>query len=78
MTEPQSKKSKMTSSLDQLKAVTTVVADTGDFQGNNKKRNEKKTHASPPSVTNILRDSHFFPTVSYISFIFPAQYPLIT
>ncbi|XP_012250528.1 transaldolase [Athalia rosae] len=32
MTEPQSKKSKMTSALDQLKSFTTVVADTGDFQ----------------------------------------------
>jgi len=34
MTESQSKKSKMTSSLNQLKDLTTVVADTGDFQGN--------------------------------------------
>ncbi|XP_046626325.1 transaldolase isoform X1 [Neodiprion virginianus] len=30
--QPQCKKSKMTSSLDQLKTLTTVVADTGDFQ----------------------------------------------
>lgn len=34
MSEPQSKKSKMSSSLDKLKALTTVVADTGDFEGN--------------------------------------------
>ena len=33
MSEPQCKKSKMTSVLDQLKSMTTVVADTGDFQG---------------------------------------------
>ncbi|XP_058804544.1 transaldolase [Phymastichus coffea] len=32
MSEPQCKKSKMTSTLDQLKAMTTVVADTGDFE----------------------------------------------
>lgn len=32
--EPQSKKTKMTS-LDQLKAFTTIVADTGDFEGKN-------------------------------------------
>ncbi|EZA59076.1 hypothetical protein DMN91_008469 [Ooceraea biroi] len=32
MTEPQSKKTKMMSSLSQLKDLTTVVADTGDFQ----------------------------------------------
>ncbi|XP_023016900.2 transaldolase [Leptinotarsa decemlineata] len=32
MSEPQSKKSKMQSSLEQLKALTTVVADTGDFE----------------------------------------------
>ncbi|XP_060524886.1 transaldolase [Cylas formicarius] len=32
MSEPQSKKSKMSSSLEQLKALTTVVADTGDFE----------------------------------------------
>jgi transaldolase len=32
--EPQSKKTKvMASSLDQLKAITTIVADTGDFEG---------------------------------------------
>lgn len=31
--EPQSKKSKMSSSLDQLKQLTTIVADTGDFEG---------------------------------------------
>lgn len=34
MSEPQSKKVKMTSSLTQLKEITTIVADTGDFQGN--------------------------------------------
>lgn len=34
MSEPQSKKSKAMSSLSQLKDLTTVVADTGDFQGN--------------------------------------------
>lgn len=33
MSEPQSKKVKMTSSLTQLKEITTIVADTGDFQG---------------------------------------------
>jgi len=32
MSEPQCKRSKMTSTLDQLKALTTVVADTGDFE----------------------------------------------
>jgi len=32
MSEPQCKKSKMSSTLDQLKAFTTVVADTGDFE----------------------------------------------
>lgn len=32
-TEPQAKKAKM-SSLDQLKSFTTIVADTGDFEGN--------------------------------------------
>ncbi|XP_043260702.1 transaldolase [Colletes gigas] len=32
MTESQSKKAKMTSSLTQLKEITTIVADTGDFQ----------------------------------------------
>jgi len=32
MSEPQSKKIKMPNSLEQLKAVTTVVADTGDFE----------------------------------------------
>ncbi|KAL1400142.1 hypothetical protein pipiens_007677, partial [Culex pipiens pipiens] len=30
--EPQSKKSKMVSSLEQLKQLTTIVADTGDFE----------------------------------------------
>lgn len=30
---PASKKQKMVNSLEQLKALTTVVADTGDFQG---------------------------------------------
>lgn len=33
--EPQSKRSKMSNSLEQLKALTTVVADTGDFEGKN-------------------------------------------
>lgn len=33
MSEPQVKKSKTVSSLDQLKALTTIVADTGDFEG---------------------------------------------
>lgn len=33
MSSPQCKKVKMTSSLEQLKALTIVVADTGDFQG---------------------------------------------
>lgn len=32
---PAGKKQKMVSSLEQLKTFTTVVADTGDFQGNN-------------------------------------------
>lgn len=31
--EPQSKKTKMSSTLDQLKQITTIVADTGDFEG---------------------------------------------
>lgn len=31
--EPQTKKSKMASSLEQLKQLTTIVADTGDFEG---------------------------------------------
>jgi len=31
--EPQNKKTKMSSSLEQLKTMTTIVADTGDFQG---------------------------------------------
>lgn len=31
--EPQTKKSKMSSSLDQLKQFTVIVADTGDFEG---------------------------------------------
>ena len=33
MTEPPAKVSKMASALDQLKNLTTVVADTGDFEG---------------------------------------------
>lgn len=33
MSEPQSKKTKIMSLLSQLKDLTTVVADTGDFQG---------------------------------------------
>lgn len=33
MSEPQTKKSKVVSALDQLKVVTTIVADTGDFEG---------------------------------------------
>lgn len=32
MSEPQTKKTKV-SALDQLKALTTIVADTGDFEG---------------------------------------------
>lgn len=36
MTEPQVKKSKIVSSLDQLKSMTTIVADTGDFEGMSK------------------------------------------
>lgn len=31
--EPQNKKSKMANSLEQLKTFTTIVADTGDFEG---------------------------------------------
>ena len=34
MTEPPAKVAKMSSSLDQLKQFTTIVADTGDFEGN--------------------------------------------
>lgn len=33
MSEPQVKKSKTVSALDQLKTMTTIVADTGDFEG---------------------------------------------
>lgn len=33
MSEPQVKKTKTASTLDQLKAMTTIVADTGDFEG---------------------------------------------
>lgn len=33
MSEPQVKKSKIVSTLDQLKTMTTIVADTGDFEG---------------------------------------------
>lgn len=33
MTEPQNKKTKVVSSLDQLKQFTTIVCDTGDFEG---------------------------------------------
>lgn len=33
MSEPQCKKIKMPNSLEQLKSLTTVVADTGDFEG---------------------------------------------
>lgn len=33
MSEPQCKRSKMQNGLEQLKALTTVVADTGDFEG---------------------------------------------
>lgn len=33
MSEPQCKRNKMQNCLEQLKAVTTVVADTGDFEG---------------------------------------------
>lgn len=33
MSGPQCKKPKTSSSLEQLKTMTTVVADTGDFQG---------------------------------------------
>lgn len=33
MSEPQTKKTKVVSALDQLKALTTIVADTGDFEG---------------------------------------------
>lgn len=44
MSEPQSKKVKMPSSLAQLKEITTIVADTGDFQGEQaKKLNEPLT-----------------------------------
>lgn len=32
--EPQSKKTKMSNCLEKLKTFTTVVADTGDFEGN--------------------------------------------
>lgn len=31
--EPNTKKTKISSSLDQLRALTTIVADTGDFEG---------------------------------------------
>lgn len=31
--EPQTKKTKVVSTLDQLKQITTIVADTGDFEG---------------------------------------------
>lgn len=34
MSEPHTKKTKIVSSLEQLKAMTTIVADTGDFEGN--------------------------------------------
>lgn len=40
MSEPQTKKSKSLSTLDQLKAITTIVADTGDFEGT-KHRNSR-------------------------------------
>jgi transaldolase len=43
MSEPQCKKSKMSSSLEQLKALTTVVADTGDFEA---MKNYKPTDAT--------------------------------
>lgn len=33
MTEPESKKTKTLTTLDQLKTLTTIVADTGDFEG---------------------------------------------
>lgn len=33
MSEPQCKKTKMANCLEQLKALTVVVADTGDFEG---------------------------------------------
>lgn len=33
MSEPQVKKTKIVSALDQLKTMTTIVADTGDFEG---------------------------------------------
>lgn len=35
MTEPQCKRSKMPNGLEELKSLTTVVADTGDFEGKN-------------------------------------------
>jgi len=43
MTEPQCKRSKMANSLEQLKALTTVVADTGDFEA---MKNYKPTDAT--------------------------------
>lgn len=46
MSEPQCKKSKMSSSLEQLKALTTVVADTGDFEGNALFVNQKQISLS--------------------------------
>ncbi|KAJ8983910.1 hypothetical protein NQ317_006714 [Molorchus minor] len=49
MSEPQSKKSKMSNSLEQLKALTTVVADTGDFEA-------MKKYAPTDATTNPSLD----------------------
>jgi transaldolase len=45
--EPQCKRGKMSTSLDQLKALTTVVADTGDFEG-------ISVHSHMLAVNNLL------------------------
>lgn len=50
--EPVCKRSKMSSSLDQLKSATIVVADTGDFEGNSFFINNNNNICSRTSLFN--------------------------
>lgn len=54
MSEPQSKKTKTMSSLNQLKDLTTVVADTGDFQGKTR-RNSNPFGGGHPLIVTVER-----------------------
>ena len=59
MTEQSPKRAKMASVLDQLKDVTVVVADTGDFEGNSIRQRERLSEAAQavalsPNSSTIL------------------------